>query len=264
MKANEHVEPGHHSEPYGVMQSPIKRIVINQPNYIPWRGYFDLIGDADLFLFHDDVNYTKQDWRNRNRIKTQKGTIWLTVPVVKTPSDTQIKDIYIDYDHPWVAAHQKALTAAYGKAPYFESYAQEFFDILEQRHERLLDLNVDTTKFIMRSFQISTPTGFVSEFKLSGTKTTKLVQILRACAGHDYLSGPAAKAYLDQDMFMRAGLGLAWKGYEYAPYPQLWGAFEPQVTALDLLFNCGPNALALLKSRVNHERALEPKNSENR
>jgi hypothetical protein len=224
------------------------RVVINQPNYVPWHGYFDLIDDADLFFFHDDVKYTKQDWRNRNRIKTRGGVAWLTVPVVKAPTNTLIKDVLINYAEAWPATHQRMIIDAYGKSVYFKKYAEDFFAILEKHHERLVDLNIETTRFFMKVLGITTPTRLVSGLNLSGNKTGKLIGIMQGCKGTEYLSGPAAKAYIEEDKFADAGISLTWKNYDYAPYPQLWGEFEPQVSVLDLLFNCGPEARRYLKS----------------
>ncbi len=225
------------------------RVVINQPNYIPWRGYFDLIDDADLFLYHDDVQYTKQDWRNRNKIKTASGSVWLSVPVKKVSTETLIKDVLIDHEQKWLFDHKRRLTEAYKTTSFFRAYAEEFFAILDKKHEKLADLDIETAAFILRAFKIETPVSLVSMMELKGQKTEKLLAILRACGGSEYLSGPAAKAYIDEKKFEEAGIKLTWKTYDYAPYPQLWGDFEGAVTALDLLFNCGADARAFLKSR---------------
>lgn len=225
------------------------RIVINQPNYIPWRGYFDLIDDADLFLFHDDVQYTKQDWRNRNRIKTKQGSIWLTVPVMKRAPDSMILDAFVDHTQDWVVSHKRQIIEAYRAAPYFKEYADGFFELLEKRHEKLVDLDIETTLFLMNALGIQTPVRRVSDLHLHGHKTDKLIAIIKACGGDAYLSGPAAKAYIDTTRFAAEGVELLWKAYDYEPYPQLWGAFDPAVSALDLLFNCGPEVRMFLKSQ---------------
>ncbi len=225
------------------------RVVINQPNYIPWRGYFDLIDDADLFFYHDDVQYTKQDWRNRNRIKTKNGSLWLSVPVKKGTTDTLIKDVQINHEQKWAQSHRQQIIEAYRCAPFFKTYADAFFSILEKRHERLIDLDMETTAFVSEALGIKTPMRLVSEMNLAGKKTDKLLAVLKASCAHEYISGPAAKAYIDEKRLEEAGIKLTWKEYNYAPYPQLWGDFEGAVTALDLLFNCGPEARSFLKSQ---------------
>jgi len=226
------------------------RIVINQPNYIPWRGYFDLIDDADLFLIHDDIQYTKQDWRNRNHIKTRHGCKWLTVPIMKVSTDTLIKDVHINYTDAWPAVHQRMITEAYQNSQFFDVYAKDFFAIIGGGFKLLLDLNIASTRFIMKALNITTPLRLVSELNLAGHKTDKLINILRNCGGTEYLSGPAAQAYINEAAFRDADIALTWKNYSYRPYPQLWGEFLPQVSALDLLFNCGSNARRYLKSDI--------------
>jgi len=229
--------------------------VINQPNYIPWRGYFDLIDEADLFIFHDDIQYTKQDWRNRNRIKSKQGLLWLSVPVQKPQSHTLINEVVIDYAQDWQLSHKRQIAEAYRSAAYFKTYADPFFDLVDRRYEKLADLTIDTTLFLMKALGIETPTRRTSELGVNGQKTDRLIEILRATHADAYLSGPAAKSYIDEARFRNERIGLLWKNYDYKPYPQLWGSFEPQVTVLDLLFNCGPDARACMKSLTPSNRA---------
>ncbi|MGE3624344.1 MAG: WbqC family protein [Bdellovibrionales bacterium] len=238
------------------------RVVINQPNYIPWRGYFDLIDDANIFLFHDDVQYTKQDWRNRNRIKSKDGLIWLTVPVQSAQSGTLIKDVRISYAQDWPRRHRCMTKEAYGKAPYFELYADRFFTLLDKNFTHLIDLDIALTQLAMEALNIKTPLARVSELKVPGHKTEKLINILTALGAEDYLSGPAAKSYIDEKAFQKHGFGLTWKHYRYDPYPQLWGVFESQVSVFDLLFNCGPKSRNYLKSKAAFEPVIELKSTD--
>jgi hypothetical protein len=225
-----------------------------QSNYIPWRGYFDFIDDCDLFVYYDDVQYTHRSWRNRNRIKTDRGPIWLTVPVVHD-QDTLIEQACIDYSTRWVDKHVRTLTLAYKKAPHFAAYADAFFDILHDRVRTISELNVKAGAWIMAQLGIRTRTRMSRELGIAGDKVERPLRIVQHLGASAYLVGPTAKPYTDMERFRAAGIALEFKVYEYPEYPQLHGPFEPNVTALDLLFNCGPDARRYLKSLKPAERA---------
>lgn len=225
-----------------------------QSSYIPWRGYFDFIDDCDLFLFYDDVQYSHRSWRNRNRIKTDRGPIWLSVPV-SHDQDTLIEEARIDYSTRWWEKHVRSLTLAYQKTPHFGAYASGFFEILRSRPATISQLNVRTCRWVMAQLGIGTPTRMSSELAVGGDKFERPLRILQRLRATAYLSGPTAKPYTDPARFAAAGIALEFKVYDYGEYPQLHGAFEPQVSVLDLLFNCGPEARRHLKSRTPAERA---------
>lgn len=233
------------------------RVGVIQSCYIPWRGYFDFIDDVDLFIFYDDVQYTKHDWRNRNKIKTANGLIWLSVPVLCRLNDNiQIQNAKIDYKSNWVKKHIDSIRFSYCKTPYFKTFSEEFFDILNKRHETISSLNINIIKWIAQKLNIKTEMKMSTEFDPVGVKTDRLIDILKKASATSYLSGPAAKNYLDVGKFKNAGIGLEFKGYEYAEYPQLHGPFEPHVSVLDLLFNCGPDSRKYLKSLKSNEKVL--------
>lgn len=223
------------------------RIGMTQSNYIPWRGYFDFIDDCDVFVYYDDVQYTHRDWRNRNRIKTDRGPIWLSVPVIHAQG-TLIQDARIDYRTRWLDKHVRSLTLAYQRAPHFSGYAEEFFDLLHSLPETISELNVRACRWIMIQLGIHTQTRMSSEFGITGDKVERPLRIVQHLAATSYLAGPTAKPYTDAEGFRSAGITLEFKVYDYPEYPQLHGAFEPNVTVLDLLFNCGPDARLYLKS----------------
>jgi len=229
------------------------RVGISQPNFIPWRGYFDLIDDVDLFIFYHDVQYTHKDWRNRNRIKTRNGLLWLSVPVLHD-SSTLICDARIDYQGRWIDKHIRSLTVAYSKAPFFRRYAPEFFALLESRFSTISELNVNVCMWVMQKLNIKTETRLSSEFKISGDKFERPLKILKLIDATTFLVGPTAKGYTDSEKFKEAGIALEFKTYEYKEYPQLYGNFEPYVSALDLLFNCGDDSRLHLKSRLANEK----------
>jgi len=220
--------------------------VILQPSYIPWRGYFDQINRADVFIFYDDVQYDKHGWRNRNQIKTDQGRQWLTIPVHSggvVEKSIPINQVEIDWNKPWNEAHRKAFTFAYKRAPFFQKYA----DLLEsfyQRHDILLaDFTIASTIALARELGIS-HTRFMrsSEITVTGKKTERLVQILTQVGASHYLSGPSARDYIENDKFAAAGISLEYIDYNYPEYPQLHPPFDPFVSILDLLFMTGPEA----------------------
>jgi WbqC-like protein len=221
--------------------------VILQPSYIPWRGYFDQIRRADLFIFYDDVQYDKHGWRNRNRIKTANGKRWLTIPV-HSSGVTQgigIKDVLIDWSKPWAENHRKSLTAAYGRAPHFRDYLALIESIYSRHDEKIADFTIDITIRLARELGLQR-TRFMRSSEIQGVdghKTERLVQILRMVGADHYLSGPSAREYLEQDRFDQAGISLEYMKYEYPEYGQLYPPYDPQVTILDLLFMTGPRAI---------------------
>jgi hypothetical protein len=225
-------------------------VVILQPSYIPWRGYFHQISRADLFIFYDDVQYDKHGWRNRNQIKTAQGKQWLTIPVHSggVTQGVPIKDVKIDWSKPWAANHWKALMFSYAKAPCFRQYAS-LFEPFYQRHDELLaDFTIDLMVALARELGIS-HTKFMRSSEIpgiDGQKTDRLIQILTKVGATHYISGPSARDYIEQDKFDAAGITLEYIVYDYPEYSQLYPPFDPQVSALDLLFMTGPDALKFI------------------
>ena len=221
----------------------MKRVAILQSNYIPWKGYFDIIHDVDLFIFYDDVQYTKNDWRNRNKIKTPKGTEWITIPV-GSDANRLICEVDIQ-DARWQAKHWKTLQQYYGKCKYFAHY-QSFFEevYLGRKWTNLSDLNQYLIRYISREFlNISTEFGDSRNYELSGQKFERLMDLLTKAEATLYVSGPSAKDYVDPSLFIDKGIELMWKDYSgYPEYLQRFPNFEHGVSILDLLFNVGPDA----------------------
>jgi len=222
----------------------MKRVAILQSNYIPWKGYFDLIDTVDEFVLYDDMQYTRRDWRNRNQIKTPQGVQWLSVPVkVKGKYHQTIRETEIDGDE-WAAQHWKTLQQNYLRAPHFSVYASELKALyLERSYTHLSGLNRTLLEWVNAQLGISTPLSSSSDYRLEGDRTERLLNICLQGGANEYLSGPAARDYLDENIFKEAGVAVRW--FEYPAYPeysQLWGGFVHGVTVLDLLFNCGPEA----------------------
>lgn len=221
----------------------VKRVAINQSNYIPWKGYFDLIHNADLFLFYDDVQYTKNDWRNRNQVKTRTGRQWLTIPT-GTDLNRRICDVSIDSSN-WQRKHWQTLAQVYNKAPFFADYRAFLAETyIEREWRNLSELNQFLIRKIAYDFLgIQTPMRQAAEFPSSGRRQERVLNLLKATHADVYVSGPAGKAYIDVKMFRDEGIQVIWKDYSgYPEYAQLHPPFHHAVTILDLLFHVGPRA----------------------
>lgn len=229
----------------------MKRVAILQSNYIPWRGYFDIIGSVDEFVVYDVVQFTKRDWRNRNRVKTAAGLRWLTIPVATSGAYHQTIEETRISDRTWAETHWRTITHAYGKAPHFEQYRARWEALYARAagHERLSEVNRLLIDAVAAELGLTTVISDAASYAPDGDRNDRLLAICTAAGATTYLSGPSAQAYLDVDAFARAGIAVEFMDYSsYRPYPQLHGPFEPGVTVLDLLFNTGPAAREFLLS----------------
>jgi len=226
----------------------MKKVAILQSNYIPWRGYFDLINRVDDFVLYDDAQYTKNDWRNRNKIKTSAGLSWLTIPVRQQCLSQRIRDTKIT-DVRWSRRHWKTLTQNYSKSRFFTSYNEYFEDIYNKCTDKYLtEINYKFLKAVNDILDIKTNIKWSSDFVFSGgSKSEKLVDICKSLQANVYISGPSAKNYLDEELFEKEGIAIEWMSYDhYMEYEQLHPPFENSVTVLDLIFNCGPDSKRLV------------------
>jgi hypothetical protein len=225
-----------------------RRLAILQSNYIPWRGYFDIVASVDRFLIYDVVQFTKNDWRNRNRIKTANGVIWLTIPVTTSGRFGQTIEETRIADGRWASSHWRTIAQAYGKAPFFAEQAGRFAGLYERLGsiESLSAVNQLLIEAISEALGLSTQIARVRDLP-EGTPSERLVRICQTEGAGVYLSGPSGRDYLELDLFAEADIAVEFIDYAgYEPYPQIHGPFEPRVSALDLLFNAGPGAAAYL------------------
>ena len=223
-------------------------VVILQPSYVPWRGYFHQIAKADLFIFYDDVQYDKHGWRNRNRVKTINGTCWMTIPVHAhgaVEDGLPIARVRMDDRVDWRARHWRMLCRAYGKAPYFGVYREMLEGFYARRDAYLADFTIETTVQLTRALGIRhTRFARSSEYTgITGTKTDRLISLLTRVGCTRYISGPSARDYLERDKLEQAGIALEFMAYDYPEYPQLYPPFDPQVSIIDLLAMTGPDAM---------------------
>ncbi|MEW5976937.1 MAG: WbqC family protein [Acidobacteriota bacterium] len=221
----------------------MKKVAVIQSNYVPWKGYFDIIHDVDLFVFYDDVQYTKNDWRNRNRIKTAEGLCWLTIPVGQR-EDRLICDVSIADDR-WARKHWCTLKQYYSKAPHFKEYKDMFeYVYLERTWRNLSELNQFLIKTISREFlDIRGEFADSRAYEAQGQRLDRLIDLLQKVGATLYVSGPTARGYIDEDVFSKVGIELVYKEYHgYPQYAQQFPPFDHGVSVLDVLFNCGRDA----------------------
>lgn len=227
-----------------------KKIAISQSNYIPWKGYFDMINSVDEFIFYDEMQYTRRDWRNRNKIKTTNGLIWLTVPVdTKGKFHQKINETVVK-NQDWREKHWKTIESYYKKSPYFSEYEPVFKALyLDSEETYLSKINYNFIKAINAILQINTKLSWSADYNIEGDKSEKLLNICKQAEATSYTSGPAAKDYMDTSLFADENIAVVWMNYSgYPEYHQNYLPFEHGVTILDLLFNEGPNASKFMKS----------------
>lgn len=233
----------------------MKKIAILQSNYIPWKGYFDIIGMVDEFILYDDMQYTRRDWRNRNQIKTAAGVKWLTIPVdSKGKFFQKINETKVS--GPWAADHWKTIRYSYAKAPFFKTYEPLFEELYAKAGEMeyISQINHLFLTEICALLGIQTRITWSSDYPLADGKTERLAALVASAGGNYYLSGPAAKDYIVDEVFSRAGIELAYMDYDgYPEYPQLHGDFTHNVSILDLLFMTGPDAPKYMKCFPSQE-----------
>jgi hypothetical protein len=225
------------------------RVAIVQSNYVPWKGYFDLIASVDTFVLYDDVQYTKNDWRNRNKIKTPNGVQWLTIPVSQG-IDQRICDVRVT-DQRWPVKHWKAIKANYARATHFKFHEDELAAAYEAAGlDTLSEVNAHFVNTFCRILGIETAVKSVVDFVVHGDRNERLVDICVKLGADTYISGPAARSYLDEAAFAKAGIAVEWFDYSgYASYPQLWGDFEHGVSIIDTILNCGAADTASMLGR---------------
>lgn len=219
------------------------KIAMLQPNYIPWKGVFDLINRVDIFVFYDDVQYTSKDWRNRNKIKTSNGEIWLSVPV-KQNRHQLIYEAQIDTTTDWQTKHFKSIKLSYQKAPHYKDYEYLIEEIyLKTKWKYISELNIFSTKIIAEALGIQTIWKVARELNMSGNKEgEKIIKICNALKANHFINGPSAKTFINEELFTMNHIQLEYIEYAYQEYPQLHGRFSHNVSILDLIFNCGANA----------------------
>ena len=227
------------------------KVVVLQPGYLPWLGFFDQMARADLFVYYDDVQYDRGGWRNRNRIKTPAGPQWLTVPVLtKGHFGQKVNEVEIDQRSPWWKKHAGAFRQNYQKAPFYLEIRLNLEAILAKGHKLLVDLDLELCAELSRILGIGTKTARSSQLGiLDDDPTERLLKICKSLGADTYLTGDSAEEYLDEERFAREGIAVEYQKYGHPVYRQLHGDFVPYLSVVDLLFNHGPESLAILTGR---------------
>ncbi len=222
-------------------------VSILQSNYIPWKGYFDIIAKSDVFVIYDEVQFTKNDWRNRNLIKTQEGLQWLSIPVRQQNLNQKIFETNISFNN-WSKKHKSTIQTNYGKSTYFKDFKDVIFEVYDTPLTNLSEINRLFIEKICEICEIKTKIIDSRELKLEGDKVGRLMDACKKLNATKYISGPAAKNYMNEALFSENNIELEWMDYNnYKEYNQLYPPFEHGVCILDLIFNEGPNARSFLK-----------------
>ena len=230
------------------MSSKRRVLAVLQPGYLPWLGYFDQMHRADVFVHYDDVQYDKHGWRNRNRVKSASAEPhWLTVPVRHSGLDwPRVMDVLIDDRSPWARKHLGTLRQFYGRAPFFREVLGRLEPVLADPPARLVDLNLALLGTLLDLLGLKREVARSSELGVNGERTERLLALCRHFKATHYLTGDAARDYLDEAAFARIGVKVVWQSYRHPEYPQGREPFIPYLSVVDLLMNCGPDSLRVL------------------
>lgn len=224
-------------------------LTAHQPVYLPWLGLFHKIALADGFCYFDDVQYQNKDFNNRNKIKGPNGSFWLTVPVKgRSHYQIKVKDAEISEDGVWRRKHWRSLLECYRTATHFARYA-DFFEEVYRREWRLIsELNEYLLKFFLAELGIKVAYHKMSEMKFEGKKSDLVLDMCEKLGASEYIFGALGRGYADSSKFEARGIRAHFQEYQHPEYPQLFGPFEPHLSIVDLLFNCGPDSLEILMS----------------
>lgn len=222
-------------------------LTAHQPVYLPWLGLFHKIAVSDVYCYFDDVQYLVKDWNNRNKIKTQNGEIWLTVPVLTQGyREKPIREIEINNSVDWKKKHFKSIYLNYKKAPYFNKYADFFEDVYKKDWKYLTDINEYMLKWFLKELGIKVNFSKASELNFKGYKSDLVLDMCQKLKADLYIFGSLGKDYADEKKFNENGVKIYFQDYKHPVYPQLHGKFVPYMSILDLLFNCGEKSLEIL------------------
>jgi WbqC-like protein family len=222
-------------------------LTAHQPVYLPWLGLFHKISLADRFVSFDRVQYLPKDWNNRNRVKTANGPIWLSVPVHKHGHrDKPLAEIEIDNRTPWQRKHLRSLEHGYAKAPHFGEYRDFFEDVYSREWTHLAALDDHMLRWFLDTLGIDVAFERASDHDFRGAKSELVLDMCRTLGAERYVFGAHGRDYADVDAFAAAGIEVVFQDYRHPVYPQLHGDFEPYLSIVDLLFNCGDASLEIL------------------
>jgi hypothetical protein len=229
----------------------VKLISIRQPGYFPYLGFFKKIESADVFVFLDDVQYTRSDWDNRNKIETTDGPMWLTIPILNKSKEF-LNEVKIDHTQNWIYKHKSAIKFSYQNTPFFDLYWKDIESILDKKYTKLIDLNMKLINYFKSVLDINTETVFSSDLKINSNGSEKLCQICMKLKADTYLSGELGQNYLDLKLFENNQIKIIFEEFKHPTYSQMNSKFLPNMSIIDLLFNEGDNSINILKKCRNY------------
>ena len=235
------------------------KVAIMQPTYLPWAGYFGLMMASDIFIFLDNVQFEKRGWQQRNQIKTPNGSIWLTVPIFsKGKRDQTIQNTKINRDFEFSERHKKSIELNYKKSQFFLNEYEKIFKLINSNEIYLADLNIKLIKYFCKRLKIKTKIIRSKDLSSSGKKAELLCSICQELNADNYFSPPGSKDYLDaSNTFRNAKIGLNYYYFNHPVYSQLWGDFLPNMSVIDMIFNCGDESINLIKNNVNTKNHIQ-------
>ena len=222
-------------------------VSIHQPNYVPWLGYFEKILSSDTFVFLDDVQYEKNYFVNRNKIRTGTGSMWLTIPV-NAKHDSLMNDVKVDNSQRWSLKHKKSIEINYAKSNFLPDYDDFFTSLYEKQFELLIEINKEIILYLMKQLEINTKTVLSSELDVEGTGSERILNICKALDADCYITGQFGKSYLNLEDFKNNGIEIKFQNFNHPVYRQCYEPFLPNMSAIDLLFNEGKKSGSILRA----------------
>lgn len=227
-----------------------RSVVIHQPDFLPWLGFFDRLRRADMYIVLDHVQFIRRGWTHRDMIKTTAGAAWLTLNIQKAPQNTPIRDIQLAPGKDWRQDNLNLIRESYRKAPHFMEVFSRLEGLYTPSIENMAEMNLASLDLLEDMLDVKTPRLISSKMSPQGSSTAMLVDLLQKAGATQYISGQGARAYLDENLFAKAGIELVWQTFRHPLYPQLHGEFVPMLSSVDALFNCGlEGSRALLKDK---------------
>lgn len=233
------------------MPVPVKTVCIHQPDFAPYLGFFDRLLYSDHFILLDNVQFIRRGWQHRDRIKTREGSGWLTLSLQKGDYHQKISDVRLSTDGKWIAENLALLRQCYAQAPCFDLVYPQIEAIYRAGHDRMIDFNRAFLDMALRLFRIDVQTSFASSYPVTSSSSQRLLDLVLAVQGDNYLTGSGSRNYLDEELFARSGVKVSWQDFKHPAYSQLHGNFEPMLSCLDLFFNCGNDAALVLRGVAN-------------
>lgn len=226
-------------------------VCIHQPDFIPYLGFFHRLLSTDHFIYLDDVQFIRRGWQHRDRIKTRDGSTWLTLALRKGDYYQEIRDVQLSIDDKWIDDNLNLICQSYAKAPCFDLVFPQVEAIYRAGHTRMIDFNLAFLRMAMGLFEIKVQTSLASTYGVTTASSQRLLDLVLAVGGNNYLTGTGSRDYLDESLFEKAGVKVTWQDFGHPVYPQQHNGFVPMLSCLDLFFNCGERSAQVLRGEMH-------------